>query len=366
MNIEERTSSDIILPKPGSCDAVLQRLQMLQAPKQPMLSDETRMALQYFSHQLSAQHSNGVTYESLANALGQCGIHVGSGELEAYLRSRISVQAETPVSTVLPSVKRNAIEVGLRTALDTGKGLFLQYQPQIDLDSGEIIGAEALVRWRNGSVLVNPADFIPVAEQCGLIGEIGSWVMREACAEAARWRGLGLGKGKGINISVNLSVKQFSEQLVANIGQVLKESGLDTDLFSVEITESFLASDKAHGILKAIQDMGVQIAIDDFGTGYSCLSRVSALPLNTIKIDREFVIPLGSCLAADAVAETIIAMANKLGMKTIAEGVETLDQAHALKSLGCKIAQGFLYAMPLTSGEFIEFAQKREKSLQIL
>lgn len=342
-------------------DKVLQRLQMLKAEGQPVLSNETRIALQHFSQQLRTKHANGVTYETLADALGQCGIPVGSGELEVYLREFQSSQGTSASCSPYPSIKANAIEAGLRSALDSGSGLFLQYQPQIDMDTGEVIGAEALVRWRNGSVLVSPADFIPVAEQCGLIGEIGAWVMREACSEAARWQVIGLGQGQGIKISVNLSVKQFSEQLVSDIDQVLKDAGLSTDLFSVEITESFLAGDKARGILQAIHAMGVQIAIDDFGTGYSCLSHVSSLPLNTIKIDRAFVIPLGSSGAADAVAETIISLANKLGLKTIAEGVETLEQVRALKSLGCKFAQGFLYARPLSSGDFIDFVREKEK-----
>lgn len=362
MSIEEK---ELFLPKHGGCDAVLTRLQMLRAEEQPRLSHETRMALQNFAHSLRTKHANGVTYQTLADALGQCGIHVGSGELEAYLREFQSTHGVAHVRTMLPSMKSNAIEAGLRSALASGSGFFLQYQPQVDMDSGEVIGAEALVRWRNGSTLVSPADFIPVAEQCGLIGEIGAWVMSEACAEAARWRELGLGQGHGIKISVNLSVKQFSEQLVSDIDRVLDESGLGTDLFSVEITESFLAGDKAQGILHAIQAMGVQIAIDDFGTGYSCLSQVSALPLDTIKIDRAFVIPLGLSEAADAVAETIITLGNKLGIKTIAEGVETIGQVNALKSLGCKFAQGFLYARPLSSRDFIEFVQKKEKTLQL-
>lgn len=363
MSIKQCTSNDIILT--DDCNEVLKRLQLLQA-EVPKLDIETRFALQRFAQQLSSKHANGVTYESLAEALGQGGISVGPGALEAFMREHQLLHALPPTSD-FPAIQSHAIQAGLRAALETGKGLFLQYQPQIDMESGDVIGAEALVRWRNGSVLVSPADFIPVAEQCGLIGEVGAWVMREACAEAARWRDEGLGHGQGINISVNLSVKQFSEQLITDINQVLEDADLSTDLFSVEITESFLAGDKAQGILQAIHNMGVKIAIDDFGTGYSCLSRVSSLPLNTIKIDRAFVTPLGSSGAADAVAETIITLARKLGMKTIAEGVETPGQVQVLQALGCKYAQGFLYARPLSSSDFVDFVRNKEekKALQL-
>ena len=355
------------MPNLSDCDAVKARLQTLRAHDLE-LEAQTRAVLKHFASQLEQSHANGVTYECLADALGQCGIRVRSGELESFLR-----EVHAPHGTMqsgskgaLPAVSNQmtAMESGLRAALDAGVGFFLQYQPQVDMDTGEVIGAEALVRWRNGSVLVSPAEFIPVAEQCGLIEEIGAWVMREACAEAVRWRDLGLGQGQGIKISVNLSVKQFSEQLVDEIRLVLNRAGLSTDLFSVEITESFLAGDKAQAILQSIHAMGVQIAIDDFGTGYSCLSRVSSLPLNTIKIDRAFVIPLGLSKTADAVAETIITLARKLGMKTIAEGVETDVQVQALKALGCKVAQGFLYAKPLSSGDFIEFVKSKETALQ--
>lgn len=360
MSIKQCTSHPIILPNSNGCDEVLKRLQLLQA-ESPKLKIETRIALQHFAQQLSSKHANGVTYESLADTLGQCGIRVGSGALEVFLREHQTLHALATSSATSLFSHGHAIQEGLRAALDSGEGLYLQYQPQIDMETGDVIGAEALLRWRNGSVLVNPSDFIPIAEQCGLIGEVGAWVMREACAEGARWREVGLGHGQGINISVNLSVKQFSEQLISDIKQVLQDAGLSTDLFSVEITESFLAGDKAQGILQSIHDMGVKIAIDDFGTGYSCLSRVSSLPLNTIKIDRAFVTPLGSSGAADAVAETIITLAHKLGMKTIAEGVETQGQVQVLQSLGCKFAQGFLYARPLSSSDFIEFVRNKEE-----
>lgn len=347
-----------------SSDTVKTRLQLLRA-KEFYMSEETLAILGHFAPQLRSTHAHGVTYESLANALGQCGILVGIGELEAFLRSTQGHTADNFLKiTGKDDSKATAIVSGLRTALDSGDGLFLQYQPQIDMESSKVVGAEALVRWRNGPSVVSPDDFIPIAEQSDLIREIGAWTMREACTEAVRWHRMGLGQGQGIKISVNLSVKQFSEQLAAEIRQLLQTVGLSTDLFGVEITESFLAGSNARDILQSIRAMGVQVAIDDFGTGYSCLAHVSSLPLNTIKIDRAFVVPLGRSFAADAVAETIIALANKLGMKTIAEGVETPIQVNALKSLGCKVAQGFLYARPLSPEEFIKFVRTKEKNSQ--
>ncbi|WP_304350874.1 bifunctional diguanylate cyclase/phosphodiesterase [Comamonas testosteroni] len=366
MSFEQRTPNDICLPSTPSADAIRTRLQRLKV-QTTVLGGETREALSKLALQLVASHEKGATYEALSGALGECGICVGPGALETYLRDfEYDDGSYWAAQDSLPEqVKANAIEIGLREALETGDGLFLLYQPQVDMYSGEVIGAEALVRWRNGSVIVSPIEFIPVAERCGLIGDIGAWVMREACSEAVRWHGMGLGQGRGIKVSVNLSVKQFSEKLVAQISQVLQEAGLRTELFSVEITESFLAGDKSQAILDSLTDMGVQIAIDDFGTGYSCLSRVSRLPLDTIKIDREFVTPLGSSGAADAVVETIINLAEKLGMTTIAEGVETPLQVRSLMSLGCKVAQGFLYARPLSSDDFIDFVKSKENMLHI-
>lgn len=327
----------------------------------------TDHALDGLADQLVSMRAKGFTLEHLASVLTESGIAISESELDAYLRKALLSRVyacEAKVEEIgrrghIGSSERfSFIQRGLRRALDAGEGLLLHYQPQVDMLTGAVVGAEALLRWRHGSVseLVSPMEFIPVAEESGLIQEIGTWVMREACAEAARWHKLGLGQDQRIRVSVNLSVKQFSDRLPSVIHGVLCDTGLETELLGVEITESFLAEDRSQGLLQLLHDTGIHLSIDDFGTGYSCLSRVCALPLDTIKIDRAFVAGLGRSEGEAAVVQTIISMAEKLGMSTIAEGVETAHQAELLKGLGCTVAQGFLYAKPMPALDFIEFA----------
>lgn len=323
------------------------------------------LVLDGLADQLVSMRAKGFTLDYLASVLTRSGIAISDSELDAYLRkallSRMSA-CEAKVEEigrrghVGPSQRSAFIQRGLRRALDVGEGLVLHYQPQVDMLTGSVIGAEALLRWNHGSELVSSMEFIPVAEEFGLIEEIGTWVMREACVEAARWRKLGLGQGQGIRVSVNLSVKQFSDRLPGVIHSALCDTGLRTEMLGVEITESFLAEDRSQGLLQLLHDTGIHLSIDDFGTGYSCLSRVCALPLDTIKIDRAFVADLGRSNGAAAVVQTIISMAEKLSMSTIAEGVETQHQADLLKELGCTVVQGFLYAKPMPASDFIKFA----------
>lgn len=322
-------------------------------------------ALDGLADQLVSMHAKGFTPERLASVLTQSGIAINAGELEAYLRKAWLTRmfaCEAKVAEfgrrgqVASSERCLLIQRGLRRALDAGEGLLLEYQPQVHMLTGAVIGAEALLRWQHGAELVSPMEFIPVAEESGLIEEIGTWVIREACAEARRWHKLGLGQGQGIRVSVNLSVKQFSDHLADVIHGVLCDTGLKTELLGVEITESFLAEDHSQGLLQLLHDTGIHLSIDDFGTGYSCLSRACALPLDTIKIDRSFVTNLGRSDGAAAVVQTIISMAEKLKMSTIAEGVETQAQADLLTGLGCSVAQGFLYAKPMPASAFIQFA----------
>lgn len=340
-------------------------LNRIEAASPPPTPSTTFSVLMGLADQLLTMRSKGFTSEWLALALSECGITVSTSELESVLRHALltrmkayeaKIEGYWRRGLVGSSERAEFIEQGLRRAVKTNEGLLLHYQPQVNMRTGALVGAEALVRWRIGSELVGPAEFIPIAEETGLIEEIGTWVLREACAEAKHWQRLGLGHGKGIKVSVNLSVKQFSNSLVDVIHGVLCDTGLATDLLGVEITESFLAEENSQGLLQTLHDTGLHLSIDDFGTGYSCLSSVSTLPLDTIKIDRAFVTGIGRSPGADAVLQALITMAENLGMDTIAEGVETRHQADSLQKLGCHIAQGYLFSKPLPASEFIHFA----------
>lgn len=255
--------------------------------------------------------------------------------------------------------RKAMIERGLHRALDMG-GLMLHYQPQVDLHTGKLVGAEALMRWNDNGTMMQPFEFIPVAEESGLIVQMGAWALREACRQGQIWRQMGLGEGLGVRIGVNLSVRQFNESLPDEVFAVLRDTGLPPELLDLEITESFLASDhKATSILRRLQEGGVHLSVDDFGTGYSCLAYLTALPLNTIKIDRSFVKDLGmnGSEKSRAVVETVIGLAEKLGMETVAEGVELEAQAQELRDLGCSTCQGYMYAKPLPPEEFVHFAR---------
>lgn len=255
--------------------------------------------------------------------------------------------------------RKTMIERGLQRALKNDD-LVLHYQPQIDLHTGQLVGAEALMRWNDNGTMMQPAEFIPVAEESGLIVAMGEWALREACRKGQQWRRMGLGAGVGVRVGVNLSVRQFTDSLPDLVFSILRDTGLPPELLDLEVTESFLASDRnAVTILRKLQEGGVHLSVDDFGTGYSCLAYLKQLPLHTIKIDRSFVRELDDKDAHHnrAVVETIITLADKLGRSTLAEGVETEAQAQALREMGVCHCQGFMYSRPLPELEFERFAQ---------
>jgi diguanylate cyclase (GGDEF)-like protein len=237
---------------------------------------------------------------------------------------------------------RRAIEADLRKALANDE-FELFYQPQIDLQENEICGFEALLRWRHPERgLVSPAEFIPIAEDSGLIVPLGTWVLEQACLEAAKWP-------ETIRIAVNLSPVQFrNKNLVQSVHRALTRSGLDPRRVELEVTESVLLQDNDLTIatLHQLRRFGVQIAMDDFGTGYSSLSYLRSFPFNKIKIDQSFVRELslrGDCLA---IVQSIASLGASLGMSTVAEGVETEDQLLQVRATGCTQAQGYLFGRP--------------------
>lgn len=240
------------------------------------------------------------------------------------------------------------LETDLRKALDHDE-MFLCYQPQVDLRTGQWIGMEALIRWQHPALgMIPPGKFISIAEETGLIEPIGQWVLKAACAQYCQWHQAGM---PPLRLAVNLSAQQFHRSnLVRSVLEVMHSTGFDAHYLELEVTESAAMHDvtSAIGVLKKLSRAGIQIAMDDFGTGYSSLSVLKHFPLDTIKIDRSFVQDLVESPSDAAIASTIIALAKGLDFKVLAEGIETPAQMDVLNKMGCDYAQGYWFSRPLT------------------
>jgi diguanylate cyclase (GGDEF)-like protein len=235
----------------------------------------------------------------------------------------------------------------LRDAIGAGQ-LYLEYQPIVRLSDGHLVGTEALVRWRHPELgVVPPARFIPAAEQTGLVVPLGRWVLREACAQQARWLGE-LGAAAPPYVSVNVAGRQLTEpDFVADVLAALGDAGLDPDHLTVEVTETAVVDDAAIAALQALRDASIRIALDDFGTAASSLGLLLTCPVTTLKLDRSFVDQIVTVARQEAVATAVIRMAQALDLETVAEGVETEAQARMLRRLGYRFGQGYLYSRPL-------------------
>ncbi|MEJ0097749.1 MAG: EAL domain-containing protein [Bauldia sp.] len=250
------------------------------------------------------------------------------------------------------AVERQFIEEGLRRALEQ-KELSLHYQPKINLKTGAVTGAEALIRWihpTRGNI--PPSQFISVAEDCGLILQIGAWVLREACSQARAWTVAGL---PATTISVNVSAMEFrDEDFLAGLFSTLEETGLDPECLELELTESVLMkrTDSAASILHSIRDKGIRVAVDDFGTGYSSLSYLRRFPVDALKIDQSFVRQISAASEDTAIVTAIIAMARSLRLRVVAEGVESLEEVTFLRSNHCDEAQGYYFSPPVQAHQF--------------
>lgn len=247
---------------------------------------------------------------------------------------------------------RLSLEAELRRVLDRDE-LSLHLQPQVELTGGRIIGGEALLRWtRPGAGMVPPAQFIPIAEETGLIVPIGAWVLRQACRSASAWQG---NPRTRVGVAINISARQFQRPgLTDLVREVLRETGVDPALVELEITEGSAMHDVEHTVrtLRDLKDLGVALAIDDFGTGFSSLSYLSRFPIDRLKIDQSFVRGLGHDQSATAITAAVITLGHSLNLRVIAEGVETPEQLEIVRSLGCDEMQGYLFSKPLPLREF--------------
>jgi diguanylate cyclase (GGDEF)-like protein/PAS domain S-box-containing protein len=263
---------------------------------------------------------------------------------------RNNFQFFTPQMNIAAN-QRLLLEKDLRLALERDE-FTIYYQPQIDLKTGGIVGVEALLRWRHSQRgMVAPSDFIPVAEETGLITPIGEWVLRGACMQARKWQTLGYPQ---LQVSVNCSAQQFRQEgLLDVVARTLQQTGLPASSLELEITESVIVEHAEHVIarLKALDEIGLKLSIDDFGTGYSSLGYLKRFPIHELKIDQSFVRDIGTDPDDAAIVSAIIALARSLGLRVVAEGVETAEQLAFLKKLGCDWAQGYLFSRPLPAEE---------------
>jgi diguanylate cyclase (GGDEF)-like protein len=268
-----------------------------------------------------------------------------------FFRSEMEEQAST----------RHVIEMELRGALEAGE-FHLVYQPQIRLDNGQLTGFEALLRWdnpRRGPI--GPADFIPVAEETGLIVPIGEWVLRTACAAAAQWPSY-------VTVAVNLSPVQFrSRGLAAMVTSALAATGLAPHRLELEVTESALLQDDAAtiAILHQFRALGIRVSMDDFGVGYSSLSYLRKFPFDKIKIDRSFVGTLGETVGSEAIVRTVANLGINLGMTTTAEGIETAEQLEVIRRAGCTEGQGYYFSRPCAAAEVFRIIDRFDRAVQV-
>jgi EAL domain-containing protein (putative c-di-GMP-specific phosphodiesterase class I) len=250
------------------------------------------------------------------------------------------------------AVERQRIEAGLHRAIDRGE-FVLHYQPRVDLHTGEIAGAEALVRWMHPERgLTLPGDFVPVAADCGLMVPIGRWVLVEACTQARAWMEEGR---KPITVGVNISAVELRDPaFLAHVATVLRETGLDPRWLELELTESTLMQHVQSTVvaLQTLKDMGVQLAIDDFGTGYSSLSYLRTFPVAALKIDQSFVRGITAAPVDTAIVRAVISLGKSLGHRVVAEGVETAEELTFLKEQRCDEAQGYYFSRAVAPDAF--------------
>jgi diguanylate cyclase (GGDEF)-like protein/PAS domain S-box-containing protein len=324
-------------------DAAITARRMLQAVALPHSIDQHDLHVTT-SIGVSVYPDDGLDAEALIK-------NADTAMYQAKENGRQSFQFFKP-SMNARAVERQSIEESLRRALERQE-FALHYQPKINLTTGAITGAEALIRWVHPMRgMISPADFIPVAEDCGLILSIGAWVLREACAQARTWMAAGL---PATSMAVNVSAMEFRhESFLDGVVAILNETGLDPEFLELELTESVLMKHAAATatILRTLRESGIRVAIDDFGTGYSSLSYLQKFPVDAVKIDQSFVRQISTAGDDTTIVKAIIGMARGLKLRVIAEGVETPEEVAFLRAYRCEEAQGYYFSRPVPAQKF--------------
>jgi diguanylate cyclase (GGDEF)-like protein/PAS domain S-box-containing protein len=341
----------ILLPKINHAeDAALVAQKILESVAKPYYLDKHELHISS-SIGISFYPNDGVTAEALmknADVAMYRAKELGRNNYQFYMADMNA-----------RSFERLALETSLRRAIEHHE-LELYYQPLVESGNGKVIGMEALARWNHPDLgLVHPAQFIPLAEETGMIIAIGEWVLRSACTQAQAWHKEGYAP---LRVSVNLSARQFRQvDFVGSVRKILFETNFDPRYLELEVTESMLMHNIEENIatLNELKSMGISIAVDDFGTGYSSLNYLKRLPIDTLKIDRSFVGDVTANHDDAAIVDAIISLAQSLTLRVIAEGVESLEQQAFLEAHSCDEMQGYLFSHPLPAAQFIELLKNR-------
>ncbi len=356
---EDPTFGDDTLARPGGDEFVVLAEELRQPSDAIRVAEriQEKLALPFNvdGHEIVITASIGIVFNSNANSEAQDLLR--DAEIAMY-RAKQTGKAHCEVfdnAMHAGALKRLQLETDLRRAIDQGEFL-VYYQPIVYLLDRRIVGFEALTRWQSPKGLVMPNDFIPVADETGIILAINRQLMNEACRQLLSWHKL-FPSDPPLSLSVNISPKQFAQaDLAAQISQLLQQSGMDPRFVDLEITETIAMADaeKSAGMLSELKGLGVGLDIDDFGTGYSSLSRLQSFRVDTLKIDRIFVSRMDSDHETHEIVRVIVNLAHSLGLKVVAEGVETQAQFDLLRKLGCERAQGYLFSKPVDSDTILK------------
>lgn len=337
-----------------NCDVLTNLLhQFIEAFEAPFVVDDQSIYLSV-SIGVSTLTAQTTSIESLINDAETAMLHAkGRTDTQfAFYAEQMDEKARELLS----------MENGLRTAVENAE-IFLMFQPKVEVATDYIVGAEALVRWLHPEYgLISPVNFIPLAEDTGMIVSIGEWVLRESCHSAQQWRALGYHDFK---IAVNVSIRQLHEiNFIEIVSEALNDSGLPAENLIIELTENMIMENAANNIVKLqqLKNLGVRISVDDFGTGYSSLSYLQRFPLDQLKVDRSFIKEIVDAEDKTPIVKAVISLAHDLGLSVVAEGVETHHQLAYIKALHCEEYQGYLCSKPIPNTEFIQLlhAQSRK------